>query len=363
MKICFLAPANNYHTKKWCEYFLNNGHEVYVISFIKDEIDGARVYYIDCNVNTSDSDLKKIKYLFKYKKIREIINKINPDIINAHYATSYGMVAALVVPNKFVCSVWGKDIYEFPKKSFIHKIYFKYILKKSKFIFSTSNVMAKEINKYSNKNVYITPFGVKMDLFNPDKRIIKENEKFIVGTAKPLESKYGINYLIESVSIVNEKRPDINIILKIAGKGSKEEEYRKLASEKNVNVKWLGFISQDEVASELANMDVAVFPSISDSESFGVSVIEAQACNIPVIVSNVPGLLETTIPTKTSIVVEKENSKQIADAIIDLYDNKEKRVQMGKNGRDYVLKKYEYNKCFKNIEEIFYKIMNSNKEI
>ena len=111
MKICLLALANNYHTQKWCEYFWQKGHQVEVISFVKGEIDGVRVHYIDCKVNTNDSDFKKIKYLFKYKKVRKIINQINPDIINAHYATSYGMVAALAVPHNFICSVWGSDIY------------------------------------------------------------------------------------------------------------------------------------------------------------------------------------------------------------------------------------------------------------
>ena len=47
MKICFLAPANNYHTKKWCNWFASQGHEVHVVSFIKDSIDNVTVHYID----------------------------------------------------------------------------------------------------------------------------------------------------------------------------------------------------------------------------------------------------------------------------------------------------------------------------
>lgn len=360
MKICFLAPANNYHIKKWCEYFVKKGHQVEVISFTKSKINGVKVHYINTGVKVTDTNLKKIKYLLKCNQIKKIINEMNPDIINAHYATSYGMVAALTVPKKFICSVWGTDIYVFPKKNFIYKSYLKFILKRAKCIFSTSNAMAIEVNKYTKKEVYITPFGVKMDLFNPNKKVHKDNEEFIVGTAKPLEVKYGINYIIEAISIINKKRPDINLKLKIAGQGSKEEEYKKLAIEKKINVEWLGFISQEKVAYELANMNVAIFPSINDSESFGVAVIEAQACGIPVIVSNTSGLKETTIPNETSIIVEKEDTLNLANAIIELYDNPEKRKQMGVNGRKYVLNKYEYNNCFNNIEKQFYKIKNKD---
>lgn len=350
MKICFLAPANNYHTKKWCEYFISKGYQVEVISFTEGNIEGANVHFIDCKVNTNDTDLKKIKYLFKCKKVKNIINKMQPDIINAHFATSYGMIAALTVPNNFICSVWGSDVYAFPKKSFIHKVYLKYLLKKAKCIFSTSKSMAKEINKYTNKKIYITPFGVKMDLFNPNKRIQINNE-FTIGTLKPLEDKYGIDLIIKAVSMVNSKRPGINIKLKIAGQGSKEEEYKKLAIKEDVNVEWLGFITQENVAYELANMDAAIF--LSKFESFGVAIIETQACGIPVIVSNVPGFNETTIPNKTSIMVERNNLEEIENAIIYLYDNPTKRKQMGTLGREYVLENYEYEKCFNNIEDLF----------
>ena len=107
-------------------------------------------------------------------------------------------------------------------------------------------------------------------------------------------------------------------------------------------------------------MNIAIFPSIEDSDSFGVATIEAEACGIPVIVTNTPGLMETTIPEKTSIIVNKNNASELADAIIKLYDNPKKRKEMGINGRKYVLEKYEYYKCFKNIENIYYNILNNN---
>ena len=351
MKICFLAPANNHHTKKWCEYFINKGHTVDVISFIDDKIKNVNVHYIKCGVEPTDKDIKKIKYLLKVNEIKKLIKKINPDIINAHFATSYGMVAALCNV-EYVVSIWGSDVYRFPNKSLIHKTYFKYIIKKAKYIFSTSNTMAEEIEKYTTKKIYVTPFGVKMDLFNPKKHKSKE---FIVGTVKSLKEKYGIDYIIKAIEIINNTRPDINIKVRIAGTGEKEEEYKKLAKKLNVNVEWLGLISQEQASKEWANMDVALIPSVEPSESFGVSAIEAQACETPVIITNIPGLLETTTD-KSRIVIPIKNENVLAQSIIELYDNKDKRKEMGKNGRKYVLEKYEYNKFFKYIEDLFKKI-------
>ena len=353
MKICFLAPANNYHTQKWCEYFVSKNYEVYVISLIQADINNVKVYYINSNTNPGDSDLKKLKYLSTAKKIKKIISEIKPDIISAHYATSYGMLASLVCPNNFFLSIWGSDVYNFPQKSIIHKMYLKFVLNKAKYILSTSNAMSQEISKYTSKKIYVTPFGIKMDLFNPNKKNNNNSDEFIIGTAKPLEPKYGIEYLIKAMAIIKEKRPDIKLKAKIAGTGSYESEYKLLAQKQNINIDWLGFISQEQVALEYANMDIAIFPSTQDSESFSVSTVEAEASGTPVIISNTPGLLETTVKDKTSIVISKNNSEELANSIIYLYDNPQKRLEMGLAGRKYALNNFEYNNCFNKIEKMF----------
>ena len=351
MKIVFLAAADNYHTKKWCEYFSKKGHEVHVVSFIDALIDNVDVHFIDCGVKPIDSDIKKIKYLTAIKKIKKVVKTINPDIINAHYATSYGMIAAVCGFKNYILSLWGMDVYEFPNKSFLHRMYFKYLINKAPHIFSTSKVMAKETSKYTKKEIHITPFGVNTTLFSPDKRIKKDNDRFVVGIIKALKKVYGIDVLIRACKLINDNRSDINLELRIAGKGEKEQEYKKLAEELNVKVKWLGFISQEEVANEWANMDLGVIPSLE--ESFGVSAIEAEACGIPLIVSDAPGLLESTVPGETSVVVERNNVEKLANAIIELHDNKKKMAKMGEKGRNFVVSNFEYNKCFKDIEKLF----------
>lgn len=116
MKICFLAPADNYHTHKWCKWFTENGNEVHVVSFTDAKINNVLVHFINANTLAKDNDLQKLKYLLKARRIKNIIKLIDPDIVNVHYATSYGTVAALSGIKGYILSVWGSDIYEFPKK-------------------------------------------------------------------------------------------------------------------------------------------------------------------------------------------------------------------------------------------------------
>ena len=356
MKICFIGPANSAHIIKWCNWFNKRGHEIHVISFTPGEIKDTFVHVINLGVDVDGSDLGKLKYLFSGKKIKRIINSINPDIINVHYATSYGAAVAFGNIHDYVLSVWGSDIYYFPNKSFFHKALLKYSLKKANYLFSTSRAMAKEAEKYTNKSFVITPFGVDLQLFNPKLRDRNEGGEFIVGTVKGLADTYGIKDILKAVSELKGKVP---IRLRIAGKGPKEQEYHQLAVELGIDdiTNWLGFISQEDAAKEWANMDVAVIPSIQ--ESFGVSAIEAQASGIPVIISNIPGLMETTLPNVSSLTVERNDYLAIADCITELYENPAKREQMGLSARAFVEENYELNKCFEMIENEYMRIINS----
>ena len=200
MRICFVGPANSAHIVKWCTWFNNHGHDVHVISFSEGNIPNTKVHIIDAGVTARSSDVTKIRYLLSGKKIKRIIDEINPDIVNAHYATSYGTALALSGVKNYALSVWGSDVYDFPKKSFLHKALVQYSLKKATYLFSTSKAMAEEAGKYTDKRFEITPFGVDTGLFNPDKRTRKENDgDFIVGTVKGLSDKYGISYLLRAV--------------------------------------------------------------------------------------------------------------------------------------------------------------------
>lgn len=357
MRICFVGPSNSSHIIKWCEWFSKRGHEVHVVSFTGGNIESATVHSIDVGVNPNGSDFSKLKYLLTGKQIKRIINDIKPDIINAHYATSYGMAMALSGVERYILSVWGADIYDFPKKSLLHKILLGYSLRKATWLFSTSKAMAKEGRKYTPKKFKITPFGVDPYIFNPAKRNRNTDEQLIVGTVKGLSDKYGIKNILEAVSIIT-KTTEIPIKLRIAGKGPKEEEYQLYAKDLGINsiTTWLGFISQEEAAKEWANMDIALIPSTLESESFGVSAVEAQACGTATVITNIPGLMEATSPQKTSIVISRNDSKALAKAIIDLYNNPKKRNELGMNGREYVLNHYSMDECFRYIEALYYRI-------
>lgn len=355
MKICFAGPADSIHIVKWCRWFTGHGHEVFVISFTKGKIPGVRVYTIQTSARPQGSDFSKIRYLFSGRAFREIIKKEQPDIINAHYATSYGAAMALSGVKNYILSVWGSDIYDFPKKSPLHQALLKFSLRKASMLFSTSRAMADEAVRYTSKKFEITPFGVDMKLFSPDKRTRPAGGRpFVIGIVKTLDDLYGIDYLIKAVSMIHTQRPELSLSLRISGTGPEAETYRRLAEESGIAdfTVFNGHISQAQAAKEWADMDVAVIPSAL-YESFGVSAVEAQACQTPLIISDVAGLLETTVPGRSSEVVPKKDAAAIARRILELYDDADRRKRMGEYARAHVLEHYELDCSFQKIENTF----------
>ncbi len=364
MRICFIGPANSTHIIKWCNWFYNEGHEVHLITFVPGIIKGTKIHLINLNVNSNGSEIGKLKYLTTGRRIKLLVKKIQPDIVSAHYATSYGVAVALSGIKKYVLSVWGSDIYDFPKKTPIHRALLKYSLWKAPYLFSTSNAMAREASKYTKKLFEITPFGVDMELFNPNKRTRPHDQSpFIIGTVKALSDLYGIDFILKAVSLIRKENNDIDLRVRISGDGPDSEKYMKMAKELDISdiTEFLGRISQSQAASEWANMDVAIIPSVL-YESFGVAAVEAQACETPVIISDVDGLKETTLPEKSSIVVEKKNEREIANAIISLFHNPELRIEMGKNGRRFVYDNFEIQKTFEKIEKLLESISMGEKK-
>lgn len=364
-KILYFAHCNNYHTVKWVRHFVSAGYSVHVASLEKcsnseiTSIPGVKIHWLRNSGARTGGSMQKIRYLAAVRAAKNLINRIDPDVIHAHYASSYGLLCALSCRRPYYLSVWGNDVYDFPKKSFFHRIALKYSLNKCSWLLSTSEAMAEETGKYTDKSIAITPFGVDRELFNPRHRDRASDGVLTIGTVKALERKYGIDVLLKAVAEVAERRPDLRMRLRIAGEGTLKAELKDLATRLGIAdmTVWLGFISQEEAAREWANFDIGVVASTSESESFGVSALECQASGTPLVISDIPGLMEACDGGRTALVVRRNDVSALASSLEFLAAAPTERAKMGVSGRQYVSETYEIHDCFQRVGEMYQKNM------
>ncbi|MGE5810037.1 MAG: glycosyltransferase [Ignavibacteria bacterium] len=370
MKILLLSDSNSPHTFKWASALAERGIEILLYSLPENLVDSYKKFknirIESAGVKESkqfknEANLSKITYLLSLLKIKKLIKEFKPDILHAHYATSYGLLGALSRFHPFVISVWGTDIISFPNASFLHKKLLQLNFKKADKILATSRYLAKETNKFTSKKIEITPFGVNTVQFAPASVKtpfnIPAEGQIIIGCIKRLEDTYGIDYLIKAFKIVKDKNFDKKLKLLLVGEGSKLNFYKNLADELSVeaDVFFAGKIPYEKIADYHNMMDIAVY--ISLYESFGVAVLEASACEKPVIVSNAGGLPEVVENNRTGLIIEPKNIEQTADAIDKLVNDPELRCKMGEEGRKLVREKYEWSNCLDKLIKIYEEVV------
>tara|TARA_A100001015_G_scaffold43434_1_gene47724 strand:+ start:1712 stop:2032 length:321 start_codon:yes stop_codon:yes gene_type:complete len=105
---------------------------------------------------------------------------------------------------------------------------------------------------------------------------------------------------------------------------------------------------------------LSVFIAVSRRESFGVSVLEAAAFEIPSITSNIGGLTEVNLHNKTGIVIEPDRPMQLAKSIIKLYEDNKLRNSLGSNARKMVIKNFKWDGSVRKMLKIYRNAIKDN---
>lgn len=349
-----LAKIDSSHTKKWALALKDMGIEIALFSIHcpnkKDNWYKQLDYvYFPTKDITSSGLFAKINYISLFLSLKKMIRDFEPNILHSHFATHYSFLGNISGFKKHVVTVWGSDVYVFPKKRKLNKFILEYNFKKASCIISTSNAMAKEVALYTNKLVAVIPFGIDVDLFKPQS-IRKDTNEIIIGNIKSLEPIYGIDVLIKAFQKLKLKFPEKRLKLVIVGKGSRLKDYQVLVSDLKLSeyVVFKGSVLVEEVPTILNTFNI--FACLSRNESFGVSVIEAMACKIPVVVTKTPGFMEVVDSEDNGLFVEIDN--------IDDTVNKIERLIV-----DNELMNTISNNAFQRVNEIYNIKDNINKQI
>lgn len=315
------------------------------------------------------------KWLGKISEVKIIANKKGKKILP--FFLPYVILKSLIIAGKYdaillgdgvlgiagwfikifrkkpvICVVHGLDLTF--KSGIYQKFWVQKFIKKLDKLIAVGNEtvkVAKEKGIPENKIVFI-PNGIDTEKFigNSDRLKIEritgellESKKLIL-TSGRLAKRKGVAWFIRNVI---PKLPN-NVIYIVAGNGPDKENIRNAISEKSNlknKVKLLGYVT-DETRNILFNTcDLFIQPNIKvpgDMEGFGLSVIEAASCKIPVIASNLEGLKDAIKDGQNGFLVEPENSSAWASKINELLLDNDFRKEFGGKAREYVISNYHW---------------------
>lgn len=197
--------------------------------------------------------------------------------------------------------------------------------------------------KTQNKYIAKKQYGI-----NPDKPVI--------GTIARMAPQKGLEYLIKATPEICEER-DVEIV--IAGDGPEMPFLKDLSKSLGMdkNILFTGYI--DNIPDFLSCLDIFVVPSIA--EGLSITTIEAMTAGLPVVASNTGGLPELVRHGETGLLVEPRNPKSIADAVLKLLDDPDKREKMGYLGRNHAAVQFSTKTMIDKTCEVYSEILQNRQ--
>jgi len=199
-----------------------------------------------------------------------------------------------------------------------------------------------------DKLVFI-PNGVDINRFSPGKSKVKKelkDQKIILYFGR-LHYQKNVDLLVRSFKYVKNKTDDVKLI--IVGTGNQYDKLKKMTENDN-DIIMTGFVSDEELVDYMRAADIVVFPSRGENASF--TIMEAMACELPVVSSDV-GNAKKILGENRGILLEKYTEEEIANICIEVLNDKNKAVKIGKDARKYVEEHHSWKIISKKTEELY----------
>lgn len=351
MRLVYLGSGRSIHTVRWVRGLARRGHEVHLVTQ-----QPLREPVPECASVSLLPIAGPLGYLLNWWALRRLVRRVRPDVLHVNYATGYGTLARLAavrVPT--VLTVWGSDVHEFPERGPLFRALVARNLGAAAVVTSASEAMARAVRALRpGVRVVVVPFGVDTGTFRPPSTPVAPGAERVVGTVKGLAPVYGIDLLLRAFAAA--RGPSDSAApprLVIAGEGAGRPELEALARTLGIAdaVTFVGDVSHARVPALLGSF--TVFVALSRCESFGVAVVEASACGVPVVVTAVGGLPEVVQPGVTGEIVPPEDVAAAARAIRALLDDPVRAVAMGRAGRAFVQRHFEWDACVDRMVAVF----------
>jgi len=305
------------------------------------------------------------KNTFLKSKVKSILKKINPDIVNLHGTENdfAYIISRLNYPKMITIQGLIHNVYKNNPTNYYRHFWEleKKIFKKCSNFGVRAEFMPKLIKKY-NKNAnfhwFYYPFkkSTEIEFKQPP---IKDND--IIFAARICKDK-GIEDLIDACSIIKKQIPDLK--LKIFGyadesyKGFIIKKINGLGLEKNI--KFVGYVNKKEdLYDAFLKSKICVLPTYHDI--MPGTIIESLLLGIPVISYMIEGIIDFNKYQEIIKLVEKGNIKSLADQIVELLTNDELRNKIGFRGKDEAISRFDNEVNCRKILEAYRKIINDHK--
>ena len=360
------------------ERLVKEGNEVDVIT--GRTLKGSKSFEVIKGVNVYRVRLVSGKYWFKYLSLFSyafvsiitvfILHKRrNCDLIHAIEVFGAGLPGVILkrlIKKPLLVTVQGGYFSEegSPLRKRILGRLERWCLKNASVVHVISEYLGERARRRGAESVVVIPNGIDERVFYPvnkdeakkkagvaDERVILSICPGYVRHARPFSYKSGYPELIHALSNLSSQFPNLRLVL--IGEGNIRGELDALAAELGIRdkVSFLGFISHKELASYLAMADIFIRPSLV--EGLGIAFIEAMACGVPVIGTDVGGIPDIIEHDKNGFLIRPQDRQGMVQALRALLEDEDLRSRFITKGLETVRQKFHWDAIFEQVEGLY----------
>jgi glycosyltransferase involved in cell wall biosynthesis len=348
-----------------CTQLKARGHEVTLLCAPKSRLEGEASR---AGIETLPLELRCSSYPTVLATLRKFLTNRRTDIVHAQISQDLSVLVATAVfvptsPPILLTKRVG---------SFINKkdLYHRWLYRHVSLVVAISEVIRKNVLETCpiDASRVVTLFdGVNLHRFDPGRVDPKAARRelgigesdFVIGMVGRISPGKGHKEFLEAASIIHSSMPEIRFL--VVGEPSYgEEDYGKNIIESAQQLTSQGVMMfsgyRSDVPNVMAALDILAFPS--HAEAFGDVLIEAMAMKLPVVSTNCDGVLDIVIDGETGIQVPPRDGPALANALMLLVQDEERRRSFGEAGRRRVEKVFDLRQRTGAMEGLYARVLN-----
>ena len=351
MRVLFLADAKSYHTQRWVDYFVDSGHQCYLLTLDRGLETKAEEFFIPSRVLPNF-----LKYPLSLRRVKEVTSRIRPDLINAHFIPSYGFIGARLKFHPLAVSTWGSDVLISPQKSWLHKHRAEYILKKADLVTTDAHFTAQAITELgvSLGKVLVSPMGIERILLGFGEKT--EKPYLTIFSNRKLEPLYDLATFLKAIPMVlAHAKADVKFV--ILGDGSQKSRLIQLTKHLGLEnrVEFGGVVSREKLLQCYRDSDIYISTSKSDSTS--VSLLEAMNFGLIPIVTDIPGNREWIEDRINGFLFQVSDHQALAQRIVEVVNQFPLHHSVKEKNRNIIREKAVWEDNMQVIETAFLRLV------
>ncbi len=327
LRVLVLADGRSFHTIRYVRELRNQGCRVVTASLEHGPMLHLHLKRI--------GSIAPLHYLFAIGQVRKLIGRFKPDVVNAHFATGYGWLAARACPKNgppILLHLWGSDILQVPHKSILHRRKAVIALRSARMILGDSAYLlnrARDLSPFEKSQVVY--WGMERKYLALWRTVGELNHPLRIIMPRHHEPVYNNEFALRALA------PMLTagiVSLTVPEWGSLAGRFRSVCKELGLDgVKFYPRQSRDKFMSLLVAHDVYLSSALSDSSP--ASLIEACGLGLIPVCVDIPGVREW-VDNDSGFLVRPRDDESLRQAIGHILDSPDNCAALRRNNHERV---------------------------